>query len=96
MDGLFAIDTTAREQQTSLAQRHALRNEQAPALLSRLRSAILATQKNVLPKSAAGNAASYTLALWGKLTLLPNYPELELSNDLAENSMRPIAIGRKN
>jgi transposase len=25
-----------------------------------------------------------------------NYPELELSNNLAENSMRPIALGRKN
>ncbi len=24
------------------------------------------------------------------------YPELELSNDLAENSMRPVALGRKN
>ena len=24
------------------------------------------------------------------------YPELELSNNLAENSMRPVAIGRKN
>ena len=27
---------------------------------------------------------------------MPEYPELELSNNLAENSMRPIAIGRKN
>jgi hypothetical protein len=24
------------------------------------------------------------------------YPELELSNNLAENSMRPVALGRKN
>jgi hypothetical protein len=27
---------------------------------------------------------------------LLEYPELELSNNLAENSMRPIALGRKN
>jgi hypothetical protein len=27
---------------------------------------------------------------------LPDYPELELSNNLAENSMRPVAIGRRN
>jgi hypothetical protein len=50
----------------------------------------------VLPKSAAGKAARYTLSLWNKLTRFLQYPELELSNDLAENSMRPIAIGRKN
>ena len=45
---------------------------------------------------AAGKAASYALTLWNKLTLFPKHPELELSNNLAENSMRPIAIGRKN
>ena len=34
--------------------------------------------------------------LWQKLTLFLEHPVLELSNNLAENSMRPIAIGRKN
>jgi transposase len=34
--------------------------------------------------------------LWSKLTLFLKYPELELSTNLAENSMRPIAIGRRN
>ena len=96
MDELFAIDARAREQQMTLDERHLLRSEQAPALLDRLRAAIFAAQKNVLPKSAAGKAASYTLALWNKLTLFLKYPELELSNNLAENSMRPVAIGRKN
>ena len=80
----------------SLVQRHDLRNEQAPALLARLRTAVLGAQKNTLPKSAAGKAASYTLTLWNKLTLFLKHPELELSNNLAENSMRPIALGRGN
>ncbi len=34
--------------------------------------------------------------LWEKLTRFLGYPELELSNNLAENSMRPVALGRKN
>jgi transposase len=96
MDELFALDAAAREQGMDHAQRHALRSEKAPALLAQLRAEILAAQKRVLPKSASGKAASYTLALWSKLTLFLQYPELELSNNLAENSMRPIAIGRKN
>jgi hypothetical protein len=41
-----------------------------------------------------GKAAKYTLTLWGKLTRFPEYPEVELSNNLAENSMRPVALGR--
>jgi transposase len=31
-----------------------------------------------------------------KLTCFLEYPELELSNNLAENSMRGVALGRKN
>ncbi|MGC2185830.1 MAG: transposase, partial [Terriglobales bacterium] len=31
-----------------------------------------------------------------KLTRFLEYPELELSTNLAENSMRPVALGRKN
>mgnify|MGYP001598766719 FL=1 len=49
-----------------------------------------------MPSSALGKAAYYTLTLWRKLTRFLDYPEIELSNNLAENSMRPIALGRKN
>jgi len=38
----------------------------------------------------------YALALWKKLTRFLEYPDLELSSNLAENSMRPVALGRKN
>jgi len=96
MDALFAIDAEARDRKMTHAQRHALRMEKAPALLAELRAQILAAQKRVLPKSTAGKAASYTLSLWNKLTRFLEYPVLELSNNLAENSMRPVAIGRRN
>jgi hypothetical protein len=32
--------------------------------------------------------------LWHKLILFLDYPVLELSNNLAENSMRGVALGR--
>jgi hypothetical protein len=38
-------------------------------------------------------ACNYTLTLWDRLTRFLEYPELELSNNLAENSMRPVALG---
>ena len=96
MDELFALDAKARAEKMDHAQRDLLRKETAPAVLAELRTQILAVQKNVLQKSAAGKAASYTLSLWSKLILFLQYPELELSTNLAENSMRPVAIGRKN
>jgi transposase len=49
-----------------------------------------------LPASALSKACQYALTLWGKLTRCLEHPELELSNNLPENSMRPVALGRKN
>jgi hypothetical protein len=55
-----------------------------------------AAQAAVLPASALGKAVNYTLSLWDKLTRFLEHQELELSNNQAENSMRPVAVGRKN
>jgi transposase len=96
MDGLFAIDREAREQNLSLDDRHALRQERAPALLDELHSLLLKRKGRVLPKSAEGKAISYTLPRWEKPTRLLQHPVIELSTNGAENSMRPIAIARKN
>jgi len=96
MDELFAIDARARDADMDHQSRHALRQEAAPSLLDQIRSHIQAMSKTVLPKSAACHACSYTLSIWTRLTRFLEYPELELSTNLAENSMRPIALGRSN
>jgi len=98
MDGLFAIDREAREQKLSLDDRHALRQERAPAVLAELKALLLAMQSSgaILPKSIAGKAISYTLNRWEKLTRFMEHSVIELSTNWAENSMRPIAIGRRN
>jgi transposase len=94
IDAVFAID--AREQALSHAQRHELRQREAPQLLDALRDGLKAARAECLPASATARAANYTLSLWQKLTRVLEYPELELSTNLAENSMRSIALGRKN
>jgi transposase len=96
IDELFAIDAEARARNLDHAARHALRMQQAPALLAEIRQHIERCQRAALPASALGKACHYTLALWTKLTRFLEHPELELSNNLAENSMRPVAVGRKN
>ena len=76
--------------------RHQLRQERAPALLDKIKAEIQAAQAGALPGGALEKACKYTLGLWPRLTRFLDYPDLELSNNLAENSMRPIALGRKN
>jgi len=96
IDELFAIDAEARRQGLSLEARHVLRQEQSRSLLNGIRKQIEAARSTALPGGALAKACNYTLTLWEKLTRFLEYPELELSNNLAENSMRPVAIGRKN
>ncbi len=96
IDELFAIDAEARDASMDHAARHLLRQERSRPLLEVIKKEMETTQAAVLPASALGKAISYTLTLWAKLTRFLEYPQLELSNNLAENSMRPIALGRKN
>src|SRR5262249_33075014 len=96
MDDLFAIDAVARAGAYTLAARHELRQKQAVPLLTEMERELKMIALAALPASALGKAANYTLSLWTKLNRFLEYPELELSNNLAENSMRAVAIGRKN
>jgi transposase len=93
---LFWIDALAREHNLDQAARHALRLERSKPLLEVIRTEVEAARDSSLPSSALGKAAHYTLSLWRKLTRFLEHPELELSNNLAENSMRPVTLGRKN
>lgn len=96
MDALFLVDREACLQQLSVEERLALRREYAESWAEEIRRECLALSRAVLPKSAPGQAAAYTLNMWPKLRRCFDYAEVELSNNLAENSMRPVALGRKN
>lgn len=96
LDALFAVDAEARRRGMSPAERLAWRQEQARPLLETWRQDLERVRTQALPSSALGKAAQYTLGLWPKLIRFLDYGELELSNNLAENSMRGVAVGRKN
>ena len=96
MDELFAVDAEARPKTLTTAARYIRRQEIARPLLDDICTKIKAAQSVALPSSALSKACQYALTLWKKLTRFLDYPELELSTNLAENSMRPVALGRKN
>lgn len=96
MDALFLVDRNAREQKLSIEERLALRHEQALPWVAEIHAECLALSRLILPKSSLGQAVAYTLNMWPKLRRCFDYGEVELSNNLAENSMRPVALGRKN
>lgn len=96
MDALFLIDRDARERELNPQERLRHRIEYAVEWLRGIHDSCLLLALEALPKSALGQAVTYTLNMWEKLRRCFDYAEVELSNNLAENSMRGIALGRKN
>src|SRR5581483_4966136 len=96
MDALFLVDRDAWRKQMSGADRLAQRCELAAPWIDEIREECERLQVEALPKSALGKAVAYTLSQWKKLARCLEYEEVELSNNLAENSMRGVAVGRKN
>ncbi|MBT4401176.1 MAG: transposase, partial [Bacteroidetes bacterium] len=93
---LYAIEREAREDNLSSQQRYELRLDQALPLLNELGKWIVETYKSALPKSPIGKATAYCIPRWDKLTNYLLDGSLEIDNNLAENSIRPITLGRKN
>jgi transposase len=96
MDALFLVERQARDQQLKVEERSDLRREHAHPWVDEIHSECGKLRAQLLPKSALGEAVHYTLNMWAKLTRCFDHAEVELSNNLAENSMRPVALGRKN
>lgn len=96
MDALFVVEREARDKALSADQRLALRREHAQSWVDEILQECRSLSHRVLPRSALGQAVVYTLNMWTKLARCYEYGEVELSNNLAENSMRPVALGRKN
>jgi transposase len=96
MDALFLVDRHARQQKLGADERAALRREHARPWVDEIHSECLKLRAQLLPKSALGEAVNYTLNMWAKLRRCLDHAEVELSNNVAENSMRPVALGRKN
>ena len=96
MDALFLVDRDARQKQMTVEERLLSRRQHADEWAEEIRQECVKLSSSVLPKSALGKAVGYTLNMWPKLRRVFDHAEVELSNNLAENSMRPIALGRKN
>jgi transposase len=96
MQKLYAIERKAREENHNHAQRYELRQVESVTVLQSLHDWFKENLRQVLPKSLIGEAISYSLGRWAKLSLYITDGKLEIDNNLVENVIRPVALGRKN
>jgi transposase len=78
------------------AIRRQLRQERSLAVVTELRQWLVEETPKLLPKSPMGQAAAYTLRHWQALTRYLDDGFLAIDNNVAELTLRQLAIGRKN
>ena len=84
------------QQQLLAAERALIRQEQSLPILKLLREWMRHEYELVLPKSPIGKALAYSLKHWDKLSTYVTDGRLHIDNNAVENSIRPVAVGRKN
>jgi transposase len=91
---LYAIERTLREAGASPVERSRVRQAEAAPILASFKTWLEANPG--LPKSPWGKAVYYALVRWKKLTAYTEDGRIEIDNNLVENAIRPIALGRRN
>jgi hypothetical protein len=77
-------------------ERALVRQEQAAPLLLALHQWLSATLQRVSTKSALAAAINYCLVRWTALTRYRDDGRIEIDNNTAERSIRPVVLGRRN
>jgi transposase len=93
---LYAIERRCKEESLSFEQIYALRQQEAVPILQQLEHWLKEQLPQVTPQSAIGKAIAYTLRLWPRLVRYTAAGHLRIDNNLIENAIRPVALGRKN
>jgi len=93
---LYDIERNARQQSVTTTQLLGLRQRQAAPVLQSLGRWMKEQYMQVLPKSVIGKALGYSIERWEELMVYCTDSKLNIDNNPVENSIRPIAIGRKN
>ena len=91
---LYAIERDIKE--FSVEEKYAIRQEKSQVILKELGSWMVEQYPQVTPKSAIGKALEYSMKRWQELSRYITDGKLNIDNNLIENAIRPIALGRKN
>lgn len=93
---LYDVEREARENSLTHEQRKELRLDKSLPILNTISAWMVDQLPDVLPKSPLGKALRYAVRLWDELINYLYDGRLEIDNNLMENAIRPVALGRKN
>jgi transposase len=93
---LYDVERQADQENLSDEQRAELRTRLSYPIMVAFEKWLVREYPMVLPKGRIGKAIRYTYNIYNKLTRYHLDGRWKMDNNLAENEIRPIALGRKN
>lgn len=93
---LYAVERKASQQMLAADEIKELRLEESLPVINELGKWIFEQIKSTLPKSQIGKAMQYSYGRWDSLSAYLYDGNLLIDNNQIENSIRPLALGRKN
>jgi transposase len=93
---LYAIERSIKEQELAADEILHIRKGQAVPILQDFGQWMKDQYVQTLPKSSIGKALGYSIERWNELCIYATDGRLNIDNNPVENSIRPVAIGRKN
>ena len=93
---LYKVETDADNEGLIPEQRAQKRQKEAYPVLRTFEKWLHDNYLKVLPQSTTGKAIGYTYSLMDRLAGYVTDGRLNIDNNLIENAIRPLAIGRKN
>jgi transposase len=93
---LFEIERTARALELSAEETKRMREQEAVPILNKMKEWLDHQCLVALPQSSFGKAVHYNLNNWIELNNYLLDGDLRLDNNLAEQEMKRVAVGRKN
>ena len=93
---LYALERKIREKQLDNTTIIRYRRRYAKPILKQLHDWMQKEYPKVLPKSSIGKAIAYSLRLWSQMSAYTEDGSYQIDNNLIENAIRPLALGRKN
>ena len=93
---LYEVERKADEAGMTSFQRRELRQKEAYPVIQLMEKWCVDTYSSVLESSLLGKAVAYTYSLMDRLAVYVNDGRINIDNNLIENAIRPLALGRKN
>jgi transposase len=93
---LYGWEDQLRQSRAGPALRNARRSSHSRMVMDRLGRALAKLQSRYLPKSPMGEAINYALNQWEAVCRYLEFGDAEIDDNLVENSIRPVCVGKKN